>query len=178
MSRIGKNPIKFNTGVEIKIDNNVIKIKGPKGELSRTIRPEIKAEVKDNEIILTPVKETKNTSAFWGLSRALVANMVRGVTEGYEKKLIIEGIGFKAVLDGKNLILSLGFSHPVKIEVPAGIEFKVEKNVIIISGIDKELVGEIAAKIRRKKKPEPYKGKGIRYINEVVRRKVGKKGTA
>ena len=178
MSRIGKKPIQIPQGVEVKIEGQKITIKGPKGELKREVRPEINVEIKDGQIFVLPQVESKQTKAFWGLTRALVQNMVRGVTEGYEKKLEIEGLGFRAVLEGGNLVLSLGFSHPVKIDAPPGIKFLVEKNIITVSGADKELVGQTAANIRKVKKPEPYKGKGIKYMGEVIRRKVGKKAAA
>jgi len=175
MSRIGKKPIEIPQGVEISIENNLVKVKGPKGELERYIRPEIKVEKKENEIIVAPDKKTKRTSALWGLSRTLIANMVEGVTNGYEKKLEIQGVGYRANLEGEDLVLLMGYSHPVKMEKVEGIKFEVQKNIIIVSGIDKELVGQIAAKIRKVRPPEPYKGKGIRYEGEYVRRKSGKK---
>jgi len=175
MSRVGKKPILIPENVEVKIEGQKVIIKGPKGELSREIRPEIKAEVKGNQIFVLPQKETKQTKAFWGLTRTLLANMIKGVTEGYEKKLEIEGLGFKALVEGEDLKLLVGFTHPVKIKVPQNIKFSVEKNVITVSGIDKEKVGLLAATIRKVKPPEPYKGKGIRYQGEIVRRKVGKK---
>jgi large subunit ribosomal protein L6 len=178
MSRVGKKPILIPENVEVKIEDQKIIIRGPKGELSREIRPEIKVEIKNNQILVTPQVETKKTKAFWGLTQALIFNMVKGATEGYEKKLEIEGLGFKASVEGENLILYVGFSHPVKIKAPKDIKFLVEKNVITVSGIDKELVGRIAAKIRKVKLPEPYKGKGIRYLGEQIRRKVGKKVVA
>ena len=162
----------------MKIDDGKVVIKGPKGELSQEIRPEIKVEKKDDKILVSPQIEGKRTKAFWGLTRALLANMLKGVVEGYEKKLEIQGVGYRASLEGKDLVLLVGFSHPIKIEAREGIEFKVEKNIITISGIDKGLVGQIAAKIRKVKPPEPYKGKGIRYVGEKVRRKVGKKAVA
>ncbi len=175
MSRIGKKPILIPEGVEVKIEDNKVTIKGPKGELQKEIRPEIKLEIKENKILVTPQKKTKGTKAFWGLTRALVFNIIKGVTEGYEKKLQLEGIGYKANLEGEDLVLQVGFSHPVKIEKPEGVSFLVEKNIITVSGINKELVGQIAAKIRKVRPPEPYKGKGIRYVGEEVRRKTGKK---
>jgi len=175
MSRIGKKPILIPVGVEVKIDGQKIVVKGPKGEISREIRPEIKVEIKEGEIILSPQRETKETNAFWGLTRALVFNMVKGVTDGYEKKLQIEGIGFKANIEEDSLVLKLGFSHPVKVKQPEGIKFTVEKNIVSVSGFNKELVGQLAAKIRKICPPEPYKGTGIRYVGEVVRRKAGKK---
>jgi large subunit ribosomal protein L6 len=178
MSRIGKKPIEISEGVEVKIDDGKVVIKGPKGELSQEIRPEIKVEKKDDKILVSPQIEGKRTKAFWGLTRALLANMLKGVVEGYEKKLEIQGVGYRASLEGKDLVLLVGFSHPVKIEAQEGVEFKVEKNIITIFGIDKGFVTQIAAKIRKVRPPEPYKGKGIRYVGEKVRRKVGKKAVA
>ncbi len=175
MSRIGKKPIEIPENVKVKIDKNTIIINGPKGELALEVHPEIKVEVNDNKIILTPVKIHKGTKALWGTYRSHIANMIQGVVEGYEKKLEIHGVGYKAGLEGKDLVLHLGHSHPVKINPPQGIEFKVEKNLIAVSGTDKQLVGQVAAEIREKRKPEPYKGKGVRYQGEVVRRKAGKK---
>ncbi len=175
MSRVGKKPIEILAGVEVSIENNEVSVKGPKGELKTSISPEIKVEKKDNQIIVAPVKETKRSNALWGLSRSLIFNMIEGVTKGYEKKLEIQGVGYRASLEGEDLVLLVGFSHPVKIEKVEGIKFEIDKNIITISGIDKELVGQIAAKIRKVKKPEPYKGKGIRYLGEEVRRKAGKK---
>lgn len=175
MSRVGKKPIGIPEKVEVDIKDGLVKIKGPKGELQREIRPEVKAEIKDKALLVSPLGESKKIRAFWGLTRALLANMIKGVTEGFEKKLEIEGVGYRANLEGDSLVLNLGYSHPVKIKKPEGIEFSVEKNVITVSGIDKEKVGQAAAKIRAVRKPEPYKGKGIRYQGEEVRRKVGKK---
>ena len=180
MSRIGKKPILIPEGIEVKIEGNKITVKGPKGELQREIRPEIKFEIKDKEIFVLPKIETKKTKALWGTTRALLSNMIKGVKEGFEKKLEIEGLGYKATVEvsntgGSSLILSVGFSHQVKIKVPISIKFSVEKNIITVSGIDRELVGQIAAKIRKVRPPEPYKGKGIRYVGEVIRRKAGKK---
>jgi large subunit ribosomal protein L6 len=175
MSRVGKKPIQIPEGVEVKITSNMVTIKGPKGELQEEIRPEIKAEIKEKEIIITPHKETKRTKAFWGLTRALLFNMIKGVTEGYEKKLETEGVGYRAKLEGDDLVLQVGFSHPVKIKQPEGIKFSVEKNSIIVSGINKGQVSQVAAKIRAVRPPEPYKGKGIRYEGEQIRRKLGKK---
>lgn len=175
MSRVGKLPIKIPSGVTVDINGQEISVKGIKGQLKQLIPADIKAEISENQIIFSVASQSKNTAAFWGLSRALINNMVKGVTEGFEKRLEIEGVGYKAVLQGVDLVLSLGFSHPINIKAPQGVVFKVEKNVIIISGIDRQTVGQIAAEIRSKKKPEPYKGKGIRYTGEVVRRKAGKK---
>lgn len=182
MSRIGKQPIIIPDKVEVKIDGDLIVVKGPKGELQKKLPPKIKADINEGKIIFKPESEEylldKKVLALWGLSRALVANLVKGVKDGYEKKLEIEGIGYRASVQGNKLVLSLGFSHPVEIETPQGIEFKTEKNVIVISGIDKELVGQVAADIRSRRKPEPYKGKGIRYQGEVVKIKAGKKAVS
>lgn len=175
MSRIGKKPILIPEAAEVEIEGAKLIVKGPKGELQREVRPEIRVEKKDKEILVMPGKKTKRTPAFWGLTRTLIFNMLKGVTEGYEKKLEIQGIGYRANLEGKDLVLELGFSHPVKIKKPEGIDFSVEKNIITVSGIDKELVGQVAAKIRKVRPPEPYKGKGIRYLGEEVRLKPGKK---
>jgi len=147
-----------------------VTVKGPKGEISREFRPEVKVEVKDGKIFVQ-----SDDKAFWGLSRALIYNQVQGVTQGYEKKLEIEGVGYRAGLEGEDLVLNVGFSQPVKIKKPEGIQFSVDKNVITVSGVDKELVGQTAARIRKVRPPEPYKGKGIRYQGEQIRRKLGKK---
>lgn len=175
MSRVGKKPILIPENVEVKTEDQKVFIKGPKGELIREVRPEIKVLIEDKRIQVSLQRKTKQSRAFWGLTRTLLANMVKGVTEGYEKKLEIQGIGFKALVEGEGLTLHVGFSHPVKIKSPEGIKFSVEKNIITVSGIDKEKVTQIAAKIRKIKPPEPYKGKGIRYLGEVVKRKLGKK---
>jgi len=175
MSRVGKKPILIPEGVEVKIEGNIVTIKGPKGELQKEIRPEIGVEISEGKIVVSPKIETKKTKAIWGLTRALLSNMIKGVTEGYEKKLEIEGLGYRALLEGTDLLLYVGFTHPVKIKASEGIKFSIEKNIITVAGIDKELISQIAAKIRKIKPPEPYKGKGIRYLGEVVRRKVGKK---
>lgn len=194
MSRIGKKPILIPQNVEAKIDGGKLIVTGPKGSLDLFIRPEIKIEIKDGKISVFleenalnklnrkmkkgVIVYNKNIRALWGLTGASVSNMIKGVTEGFEKKLSIEGIGFKANLEGANLVLDVGFTHSVKIEAPQGVKFLVEKNIITISGINKEQVGQISAKIRKVRLPEPYKGKGIRYLGEVVRRKVGKKAVA
>ena len=174
MSRIGKQPITILDGVDVKISDNFLLIKGPKGELKQKLHSDIDLEIKDKEILVKLREKVKNT-AIWGTLRSLIANMIIGVTQGFEKRLIFKGIGYKVLVEGKKLVLNLGYSHPIEIETPQGIEFKVEKNTIIVSGFDKQLVGETAAIIRSKRKPEPYKGKGIRYEDEVIRRKVGKK---
>lgn len=175
MSRIGKKTILIPSGVEVSVNENLVRVKGPKGELERETRPEISVVVENNEIKFIPRKENKKNSAFWGLTRTLVNNMVQGVTEGYEKKLQIEGVGYRAVLEGKDLVFQVGFSHPVKVTPPDGITFAVEKNIVSVSGINKEKVTQTAAEIKRIKPPEPYKGKGIRYEGEIIKKKVGKK---
>jgi large subunit ribosomal protein L6 len=178
MSRIGKKLILIPESVEVKIEGQKVTAKGPKGEISKEIRPEINAELKESHLLVSPKIEKKNTNAFWGLTRALIANMIKGVAEGYEKKLEIEGLGYRASLEGEDLLLFVGFTHSVKIKCPQGIKFLVEKNVITVSGADKELVGEIASKIRKIRPAEPYKGKGIKYQGEVIKRKAGKKVVA
>lgn len=175
MSRIGKKPIQIPAGVEAKVEGNKVRIKGPKGELEVKIRPELKIDFKDGLISLSPAIETKKTGSLWGLSRTLIANMIEGVVSGHKKKLEIQGVGYRVSLEGGDLNLIVGFSHPVKIKKPEGVNFSVEKNIITVDGPNKELVGQIAAQIRKVKKPEPYKGKGIRYVGEQVRKKVGKK---
>ena len=175
LSRIGKKPISIPDNVTVAIAGQFLTIKGPKGEISRDIHREIAVEMKDKEILITPRVESRRSPALWGLTRALVMNMVQGVVDGFEKKLEYEGVGFRVNLESSALLMRLGFSHPVRFDAPEGISFGVEKNTITVSGIKKELVGETAAQIRLLKPPEPYKGKGIRYQGEVIRRKAGKK---
>ncbi len=175
MSRIGKKPILIPENLEVKIEGQKVIIKGPKGELQKEIRPEIKVEIREGQIFVLPQRETKQTKAFWGLTRALLANAIEGVSSGFEKKLQIEGIGFRANLEEDVLVLKVGFTNSIKLKAPEGVKFSVEKNIISVSGVDKELVGKTAAKIRKVRPPEPYKGKGIRYLGEVIRKKVGKK---
>lgn len=179
MSRIGKKLIEIPQGVKVEISDKEIKVLGPKGELKETIHPEIKVEEKDGNIFVAPKSElSKKGRGLWGLYRALIFNMVEGVSKGFEKKLEIEGVGFKANVEGDDLVLKLGFSNPVKIKKIEGVNFSVEKNVITVSGANKERVGHIAALIRKQKKAEPYKGKGIKYQGEKIRRKEGKKVVA
>ncbi len=176
MSRIGKKSIEVPSTVKVEFDGQNIKVSGPKGELKMDIHGDIKAEFKDGKVLVAPKKDlSKRERGLWGLYRALIFNMVHGVEKGFEKKLEIEGIGYKAVVQGDELVLNVGFVHPVKIKKPEGINFAVEKNVILVSGIDKEKVGQISAIIRKVKKAEPYKGKGIKYQGERIRRKEGKK---
>ncbi|TCK93429.1 large subunit ribosomal protein L6 [Natranaerovirga hydrolytica] len=178
MSRIGKMPIAIPEGVDVKItEDNQVTVKGAKGTLEKQVPVEIKLEVKDNEIIVTRPSDLKRMKALHGLTRTLVANMVEGVTNGYEKILEINGVGYRAAKQGKKLVLSLGYSHPVEMEDPEGIETVLEgQNKIFVRGIDKEKVGQFAAEIRVKRAPEPYKGKGIKYIDEIIKRKEGKTG--
>lgn len=178
MSRIGKKPIEIPQGVQVQIDGRRVTVKGSRGEISREFRPELGIVLEDNKIAVKVKKESKQTNAFWGLTRALLANMVKGVTDGYEKKLEIEGVGFRASVETDNLVLNIGFSHPLRVKIPEGIKISVEKNIIIIAGIDKESVGQTAAKIRALRRAEPYKGKGIKYAGEQIRRKLGKKAVA
>ncbi|MFA5133452.1 MAG: 50S ribosomal protein L6 [Patescibacteria group bacterium] len=183
MSRIGKKLILIPSGVELKINGLDVAVKGPKGSLSLTMHPAASASITEEEgkkFVKVEVKNENNLEqrAIWGLTGKLIFNMVEGVVNGYEKKLEISGVGFRASIAGNKLKMELGFSHPVEFELPVGITGAVEKNVIKISGIDKQLVGEIAARIRKIKKPEPYKGKGIKYSDEVIRRKAGKAAKA
>ena len=177
MSRIGKKPSDIPSGVEIKIDGQKITAKGPLGEESVEVRPEIAVKVENNQILLSKVGESRETDALYGLFRTLVANAVHGVKEGFEKKLEIQGVGYRANMEGKNLNLALGYSHPVIVVPPAGITLSVEANTkITVKGSNKQTVGDVAAEIRGKRPPEVYKGKGIRYEGEYIRRKVGKAG--
>ena len=175
MSKIGKKPIDIPTGITVFAENNNVLVKGPKGELSVVVDSIVKIDIKDNQVVLSLKKETKKANALWGLSRSLIANMIYGVEKGYEKELELQGVGYKVARKGNDLELNLGFSHPVSFKAPKEIEFKVEKNKITVSGINKQLVGQVTADIRSLKKPEPYKGKGIRYVGEQVRRKIGKR---
>lgn len=178
MSRIGKLPINIKDGVEVVINGRNVHVKGQKGELSYDLKDDISIAKEDSVLKVGLTKETKESRELWGLTRTLIDNMVQGVSEGFEKQLSIHGVGYRAVLEGNTLVLSVGFSHQVKILIPEGIAARIEKNVITISGFDKVKVGQFAADIRAVKKPEPYKGKGIRYVGEYVRRKAGKTAKA
>ena len=179
MSRVGKAPIELPSGVEVTVNDAVVSVKGPKGDLSETLDPRISTSVDDGVVTLTRVDDERETRALHGLSRALVNNMVIGVSEGYQKELTAVGVGYRAALKGQTLELQVGFSHPVTVEAPDGIEFEVpEPTKIFVRGIDKQLVGQVAANVRAVRPPEPYKGKGIRYVDEYVRRKAGKAGVA
>ena len=179
MSRIGKQPIIIPTGVEVKIEGQIITVKGPKGEIKQSVIAGILVAKKENELIVAPVKESKQWSKFWGLTRALLHNNIVGVNEGFVKKLEMVGVGYKAAMsDSRTLKIEAGFSHSVMMIVPDGLTATAEKSYITISGFDKQKVGQFAAKIRAIRPPEPYKGKGIRYQGEKVRRKEGKKAAA
>lgn len=178
MSRVGRMPIDIPAGVTATLDGQVITVKGPKGELTRTLHPDMKVTVQDNVITVERPNDEKNNRALHGLTRALIANMVKGVTEDFKKELEIVGVGYRAQMKGKKLALTLGFSHPLELDAPEGITIECPSATqIVISGINNEHVGEFAAKIRGYRLPEPYKGKGIRYVGEHVRRKAGKAGT-
>jgi large subunit ribosomal protein L6 len=176
MSRIGKKPVPLPKGVTASVDGQTVKVKGPKGELSVTLVREVSAMVDDHGVTVTPDKNSERASQMWGLSRSLVNNLVTGVTTGFTQKLEIQGVGYRAAVQGKNLNLQLGFSHDVVYPIPTGISITSEKPTMIsVSGVDKQLVGQVAAEIRGYRPPEPYKGKGVRYEGEYVRRKEGKK---
>ena len=177
MSRIGKKPVSIPQGVTVTANGQQVKVKGPKGELTRELRAPITVKVENNNVVVGRPDDSKPSKSLHGLSRTLVSNMIEGVTKGYEKKLHIEGVGFKAELAGATLNLNIGYTHIIKYPVPTGIKIAIDKNVdLTVSGIDKELVGQTAAKIRGFREPDVYKGKGIRYLGEKLRQKVGKAG--
>lgn len=179
MSRVGKKVINIPAKVEVQISAGLVVAKGPKGELQQVLHPWITVTTQDKQLFVTVEHpDTKDAKALWGTSRQLINNIIVGVSEGFERKLEINGVGFKAQSSGQKLTLNVGYSHVVDFVAPAGITLLVEKNIITISGIDKQLVGETAAQIRKVKKPEPYKGKGIKYLEEVIKRKAGKQGKA
>lgn len=177
MSRIGRHPIAIPAGVTVEIkENNVVTVKGPKGTLEKALPTEMEIKQEGDEVVVTRPNDLKKMKSLHGLTRTLINNMVVGVTDGYTKTLEVNGVGYRAQKSGKKLTLHLGYSHPVEMEDPEGLEAVVEDNKIIVKGIDKEKVGQYAAEIRAKRAPEPYKGKGIKYSDEVIRRKVGKTG--
>lgn len=178
MSRIGKKPIQFADNTTVAISNGIISVKGPKGELKQDFKNKIDIKIKDKEISVDKIDGSKEQDVMQGTVRALIINMIIGVNEGYKKSLELNGVGYRVAKKGNDLEFNIGFSHPVTFQMPQGIECSVEKNVIYISGIDKQLVGEVSANIRKLKKPEPYKGKGIKYTDEHIRRKAGKAGKA
>jgi len=175
MSRIGKAPITVPKGVTVDLKGNDVKVKGPKGELTRTIRPEIEIKMDEDKLVLTKKNDDRLSRSLHGLSRTLVANMVKGVSDGFEKTLEMTGVGYRAQMEGTKLVMALGYSHPIEIEPPKGLAIAVGKgNVITVTGIDKQAVGDLASAIRETRPPEVYKGKGVRYKGEVIRRKAGK----
>ncbi|MBO8169403.1 MAG: 50S ribosomal protein L6 [Thermoanaerobacteraceae bacterium] len=179
MSRVGKLPVQIPDGVEVKIEGNKAIVKGPKGQLEKEMHPDMDIKIEDGSIIVTRPSDKKEHRALHGLTRALLNNMVVGVTKGFEKALELNGVGYRANMQGKKLVLNVGYSHPVEMEVPEGIQIETHgNNKIVVKGIDKEKVGVVAAKIRDVRPPEPYKGKGIKYEGERIRRKVGKAGAA
>jgi large subunit ribosomal protein L6 len=176
MSRIGKNPVRLPKGVTANVAGQTVKVKGPKGELQVTLPAEVAVEVGESGVTVTPHKEMERAAAMWGLSRTLVNNLVAGVTEGFAQKLEIQGVGYRAAVQGKVLALTLGFSHPVNYDVPEGITIETPSQTeIVIKGIDRQKVGQVAAEIRDVRPPEPYKGKGVRYVGEKIELKEGKK---
>lgn len=178
MSRIGKQPITIPAGTEVNVSDGVIAVKGKGGELRKKLHSDIVVTVENDAVIVAPANDSRSAQALWGTFASHVQNMVQGVNEPFEKKLLVEGVGYKVNLNGSTLVLEVGFSHSVEVAVPEGITVAVEKNEITITGIDKEAVGQFAANVRAVKKPEPYKGKGVRYSDEVVRRKEGKRAVA
>jgi large subunit ribosomal protein L6 len=176
MSRIGKKPIQVPKGVEVKVEGDVLSVTGPKGTLSQRLHPKVDIMVSDGEISFAVTDQTSESRSLHGLYRSLCANMVHGVDQGFEKALDIVGVGYRAEVRGNVAVFNLGYSHPIEFPLPEGIEAKIDKTRITVSGVDKQLVGLTAAKIRGLRKPEPYKGKGIKYADEVIRRKAGKAG--
>ncbi len=177
MSRIGKKPVEFSSDVTVTMQDGVVSVKGPKGELSTILNERAIVAIEEGQIIVTRHSDAKEDKSIHGLTRTLLANMVEGVTKGYEKRLEIVGVGYRAQATGKKITLNVGYSHPVEMNAPQGIEVNLDpenKNIIIVKGIDKQAVGEFAANIRKQKKPEPYKGKGIKYVGEYILRKAGK----
>lgn len=176
MSRIGKKPVAIPAGVTVSLEGTDLTVRGPKGELAMSFVPEVAVKHENDEIVVNPVNETKRARSMWGMQRSMVANLVEGVTEGFSKKLAITGVGYRAQMKGSALNLQLGFSHDINFPVPEGIKIETpDQTTVVVSGIDKQLVGETAAKIREYRKPEPYKGKGVRYDGEYIFRKEGKK---
>lgn len=179
MSRIGRKPVEVPKGVEVTVNGNLITVKGPKGTLTRELHPDMKVEVADGKVVVTRPSDERKHRSLHGLTRTLIANMVKGVTEGYEKSLEIVGTGYRAAMQGKKLVLTVGYSHPVEIDPGEGITIEVPAPTrIVVKGSDKEKVGQIAANIRAVREPDPYKGKGIRYVGEVIKLKAGKAGKA
>ncbi|MDZ7726661.1 MAG: 50S ribosomal protein L6 [Candidatus Campbellbacteria bacterium] len=175
MSRVGKQELKIPNGTTVELNGDTVVVKGPKGTLERTLNPKVNVSVEDGEVKVTPVDDELPTQALWGTFASHIKNMIDGVNDPFEKKLEVEGVGYRAEMQGSDLVLNVGYSHPIKMPIPEGVEVSVEKNVISVSGPNKETVGQFASSIRSMRKPEPYKGKGIHYEDEYVRRKQGKK---
>lgn len=175
MSRLGKKPVAIPAGTDVKVESGVLSVKGPKGELSKNVHSLVEVSIADGEASVAPKNNSRSARALWGTFASHLRNMVNGVNEHYTKVLVLEGVGYRVEVAGNTLKLTVGYSHPVEMEIPEGLTVEVQKNVITISGADKEVVGEFAAVVRSKKKPEPYKGKGLRYDDEIIRRKQGKK---
>lgn len=173
-SRIGRRPIPIPEGVEVKLQAGVVTVKGPKGELKRRLHPDVQVDIQEKAVSLSVPDETKESKSLHGLFRVLISNMIQGVTKGFEKTLEIVGVGYKAEVNGRTAVLNLGYSHPINFELPEGVEAKAEKGRIILNSIDKEALGRAAADIRRLREPEPYKGKGVKYAEEIIRKKAGK----
>lgn len=179
MSKIGQQPIEIPSGVTVEINGSLVSVSGPKGKLETNFKKDlIDIKTEENKILVTLKKESKIARSVWGTTRMLIANNVKGVTEGWKKQLELVGTGYRSEVTGNTLILTVGYSHPVKVEAPEGITFKVEKSVINVEGIDKQIVGQVSADIRSCRSPEPYKGKGVKYVGEVIRRKAGKAAKA
>lgn len=178
MSKIGKLPIKYESSVQVNLEGSSVSVAGPKGNLKLKVPNEVKVDIANETVTVTRIDDKDRSKAMHGLIRTLIANMIEGVSKGFEKTLELSGVGFRASVQGNKLILTVGYSHPVEIEAPEGINFKAADNKVTVSGFDKALVGEVASKIRKVRPAEPYKGKGIKYENEVIRRKAGKAGKA
>lgn len=176
MSRIGKKPIEIPSGVEIKVGADEVTVKGPKGALTTAVHPKVEYKIEDNQVEVVRVDDSRLARSQHGLRRTLLANCVEGVTKGFERALEVIGVGYKVSVQGKKIVLNVGYSHPVEFDLPKDIEAKAEGSKVTLSGINKQLVGEIAAQIRRVRPPEPYKGKGIKYVDEIIKRKAGKAG--
>ena len=175
MSRIGKKPIEIKSGVKVELKDGIVSVTGPKGSLSFEFSQEMEIKISEKEVSVIKKGISKNSAALWGTTARIIENMIKGVTEGYQKQLELNGVGYRMAVQGKKMNMALGFSHPVIVDVPEGIEVKIENNIMTFSGIDKQKVGQIAATIKKLKPVEPYKGKGFRYVGEKVRRKAGKK---
>lgn len=179
MSRVGQKPIPIPSGVKVAVHEDRVEVQGPKGKLVTSLPPGIKIEQTDGGLRAVPERDSKELKPFWGLARSLVANAVYGVSQGFSKQLDIVGIGYRAQVEGKKIVFSLGYSHPVELDIPEGIKIDVEKQTrVTVSGADKQMVGQVAANIRRLRKPDPYKQKGVRYVGEVLKKRAGKTGAA